>query len=275
MSEDYTHKMIVFSEEDFTGDALVLMNVSIPHVNNYEFDLSKFEYMPKGQTDIRSFSGRPKSLITDKGHWMLTNNSTYYLSSHPGDLSSNLSAKKECYPLKKILASWSFSDSTSGSLGAEKINYEEVKSQIYERDKPYEITFFPLKNAFIISPAPPFIKDNLKIDFRWIFLDKDAFVVNWDDEGAGVKTACLQFIPHKTSARNTPVVQVKRDGVWGAAEIEPNYPNQITIRKGDELQLNMVTDGAGWAFNFICTINKERKVVDPEGQMGDGTGKNS
>lgn len=267
---EHLQKMILFSEENYAGDALVLMRNKIPDNNipaYKEIDLNHIKYAPREGAELVSFSGIANSLIVDTGDWMVrSDGSPVHMFTATSQFFTKLSDKEGFYPINWVYVSRSY-DKPSPVV-VEKSDPQLLQNLYSPEKKHYKLTFFPLENAFAISPAPACVRDDDTRNFRWEFRDGDEFSVNFYAEGKTVTESKLIFKTHETnSERNTPIAQWV-NGKWTTPESDV-----VDVHAGDRFKYILVHNGAKWGFDFTCKIDDQYHLVDPEVQVGAGTGR--
>lgn len=251
---DYTNKIVLFTEENFGGDALVIMrklDVESKLIDPTGFDLF---YSKGGRLD--NYQRKCRSIISEKGFSELTFSAA---RSYTGaEYESNMP--------------------DLGSLTAMRFDYpSEIDHAVHDKRPPgslvredYNLTFYPQLNAYFISPAPPCELINKK--FRWLFDDQDILTIHWVAES--IAHAYLEFFSHDESGapsthrdRALPI-EVLTDAGW-----KMPLP-QYAIKQAQTIMLPQNKNGALWEFNFCCfTTNGDFYTVDPETKRGTGTGK--
>lgn len=269
MNDDnkYLQKMILFTEENYAGDALVLLRAENPDKNISAYKriyLNNIKYVSSGMKDYTSFSGVANSLIVDKGDWCVSADEVSTYSVYPGDAFTKLSDKEGFYPIKSVVVSRSYDGSSP--VVVEKSNLQLLENISSPGNKYYEFTFFPLENAFIISPAPAGVRDDNTKNFRWEIFHGDEFSIKSYAQGKAITETRLVFKTHEVnSGRPTPITKWI-NGNWIAPET-----NVVDIQDGDRFRFEQVHDGAKWGFNFTCKADGMDHEVDPEVQVGAGT----
>lgn len=133
----------------------------------------------------------------------------------------------------------------------------------------YSLTFFPLHNAFAISPAPAFDVQLADQDFNWKFADNDEIKVYCNPPAQEQKIKFTRK-PVDGGTRFDPV-----DGLENCVshDQDENIPAGEIWKSNNEDPdsfFKFVIDQAGrdamvrWQFDFECKIGDDVYVVDPE-----------
>lgn len=266
MSNEISHKIVLFSENDFGGDALVVMR-SIKRPESPTLSLESINY--PGQSGDVNY-GKFCSFINVKGGWDF---STHGNSSRNSNVvgrcfTSNI---KEHSSDKSISFFNAITSRDYGGSGEPQNGYYGLVSP--KRRKPktkYQIKFFPNLDSFTISPSPDFIVDD--DGFRWVFLQDDELNVNWVP---GVTNQYLEFgrhlHPDEVKDRSSPIAL--KDGSGNL--VQPLFVYNIQEKETIYFMENKNATKPGlWFFNFCCLINGVHYKIDPEMQSGTGTKKN-
>ncbi|MES2824046.1 MAG: hypothetical protein V4732_10630 [Pseudomonadota bacterium] len=149
----------------------------------------------------------------------------------------------------------------------------------------YKLTFFPLHNAFSISPAPPHRTDKEGPTlgepeiFQWLFENEDILEFYWDghddnDYIHNVTDVYLQFFRHgitKPNERRLPF-SVHTNNGWkpadGISQPADKASGIYRITANNKIQINKIHDNARWSFDFCCTVNNHNYTIDPEMRIG-------
>lgn len=285
MSDAYTHKIILFTGDNYTGEALVAMQP----FKNKEYGqllLKKFYCFNKVSPTTyysRNFeSASVRSLIVDQGAWNICeafNQETQQENITP----VNSSLSNIAQYISKLEP-----DQTAQN---DSIACDLQRDEGGATDSLYDITFYPLENAFTIWPAPPFkIKQTENANFRWMFKDGDLLRISWriagdvDDpnlqNGIVIENPKLVFNRHNPNASLRPSpVQVQIDpSTWTNVDImgypdnykKPNDNSHVIRHQGEAVKIQVVNEDAEWSFDFECTIDNVQYIVDPEMQIGTG-----
>lgn len=254
---DYTNKVVLFTEKNFGGDALVWMQ-KLDSGGHKHFNLEEVNLQINRRAGPIRFQ-KHQSMINEKGAVCLTSHLEFRYTD---------SARVEDIEFIDNLTAVDFD--------------WDGKINTYFSDKPllgslvredYTLTFYPKLNAYSISPAP--LCELIHGKFRWVLHDDDTFTIDWNDEDK-IEYAYLEFFSHKESgepsdrARALPFEVKEYDPKTKKYNWVSPLP-QYVIKKGEKIIFTKGADGALWAFNFCCFINGELFRVDPETKRGTGT----
>ena len=254
MSNEYTNKIILFSEEEFKGDALVLMWDG--NKESSIFDLGKFKYKSYDGHYIGEF--HPKSLIGIKGEWAI---SAFY---------NPIRARRMLPRFESLIKPGALFRSLT-AIKTDEVDRAELCSYPDIKPNCFKMKFFPLHNSFIVSPVPDCLMD-AEHNFRWVFREADELTIEYE-LNAGVSGPYLEFgrrFADGSDSRISPIEVKDDEKQWRA----PIYRYDL---KGDNNKIRFKTNGTKdpdyWFFNFCCNIGSKYYKVDPEMQSGAGTGK--
>lgn len=296
MSNSYTHKIILFSNAGFNGEALVVLD------NTFE------EKDTIDNLDKLGWKNKPQSAICEKGGWRLggaadklnicrdvygkecafQSNFTNIYAVH-----ATLALERDSEPVPDRKPKSSSAPTPPTSLrfasNGDQLNSTPSTAQLVlesSETPTYSFKFYPEYNSYKISPSPVhsysvdmFAKDYLITGapdaFRWIFKDGDILEFDW--RGESIEKVHIDFSPYFYSSRTEPVTILSNEGNAtiknGILSTTGKVKVKIAVSEShyDEASKTWIGDGAMWSFDFCCTIKGRHYRIDPTIKVGTGS----
>ncbi len=235
-----SHKVILFKENNLTGEALVLFAATDLHT-------------------IPGWIGNIQSVHVLAGSWFVKQPGKTEVAFQGSLMASNNYQLADVFspPFEKIAP---YGNNTNPARSTEP-------NRTVTTPQTYHLFFYPAQNAFSINPAPPhqFKIVDAQESFRWLINDGDTLIINWDGE---IGHPWLEFRqrtlkPGEAIPASAPVEPTNDIIIDNASN-----PMRVTLQHKDCALTVDYRNGVKWSIDFCWNGGK----IDPEMQVGTGSG---